>query len=754
MGNMEMFDSNAGGRSRPEREITRRIFLKGVGSTALIATWPQWISRVRAQAAAGSIAPIYPPLYIDGNVDLAKFLAYDPTADPNAKYFRSKVPIAPRIAPLTNTQAKPKLSPRPQVSNFSNFYNAIDNQPSYGNSARYGPVNDVFISRFLQYQDVTSYWQVFTLIPNPALTDAAHRNGSICIAFMFNDTNSAFDDAHFLQQDASGDFPVANQLVDLAHYFGFDGYMFDMEAGPAFDRPTFEKTLQFFRSMRQRAKSLGMPVLYLQPYASQFLFGPPDNAFDWEALDPRTVQWFAPGGASSLFLDYSWQNYLSTTQATIAKYQGVTPYYIDPFENVFFGLELEGRQNIGLISPSYEGGFTQNDVPAVIPVDGTGPAQGSLALFDPVNQTINLAVQAATAANHGVMPGLEVLTAAVYDAERQFWSGAPENPAVSAGTDPTAYGVANFIAERSVIGSFPFVSRFNTGTGAKFFIGGQVTSPSAWFNMGIQDILPTWQWWTKDFNSNVIPPGLLSVDYDLTTAWNGGSSLKISGKLGPSNPTEVRLFKTKLAILPSNGRHWLSLTYQLAQNGPTNLYLGLIFQDNPHFTEWVRVDDIASGTGGIGWQQVVLGLDLYQGRTIAAISLGFKVDSSTTGSAPYSINIGEIALSSEAFQSTVQLPSGFVLEGSQISADKTSAQLRLSWDFDPKTWYYDIYRRRTPNSVSDMLWLGRISCDSYYVSAMPRLAGEQSTVVQLVAVSSDGAGTISNDATLLFLWQG
>jgi hypothetical protein len=36
---------------------------------------------------------------------------------------------------------------------------------------------------------------------------------------------------------------------------------------------------------------------------------------------------------------------------------------------------------------------------------------------------------------------------------------------------------------------------------------------------------------------------------------------------------------------------------------------------------------------------------------------------------------------------------------------------------------------------------------------MPRLGGEQSTVVQLVAVSSDGEETISNDATLLFLWQ-
>jgi hypothetical protein len=94
-----------------------------------------------------------------------------------------------------------------------------------------------------------------------------------------------------------------------------------------------------------------------------------------------------------------------------------------------------------------------------------------------------------------------------------------------------------------------------------------------------------------------------------------------------------------------------------------------------------------------------------------------------------------------------------VVGASQISADKTSAQLLLSWDFDPTTWYYDIYRRRTPNSTSDMLWLGRISCDCYYVSDMPRLGNEQSTVVQLVAVSVDGAETISNGATLIFSWQ-
>ncbi len=91
-----MFDSNSGGNGQFEREITRRLFLKAVGSTAVIATLPQWIMALRAQSSTSSIAPLYPPLYIDGNVDLAKFLAYDPTADPNAKYFRSKVRITPR----------------------------------------------------------------------------------------------------------------------------------------------------------------------------------------------------------------------------------------------------------------------------------------------------------------------------------------------------------------------------------------------------------------------------------------------------------------------------------------------------------------------------------------------------------------------------------------------------------------------------------------------------------------------------------
>ena len=788
-----MLKHKNGNNSMSKQQLSRRGFMKLAGAAGAAAGIPHWTPQLLAQtgSAASSLAPVFPPLYIDGNVTLSKILAYDPTQDPNAKYFRSLVPIAPRIASFAATQAKPTLSPKPQVANFSNFYNSLDNGTGYG-TTRYGATNDVFISRFLQYQDVTSFWQVFTTIPNPALTDAAHRNGSPCIGFMFNNPpGSGFDPGEFLQQDQNGEFPVANKLADLAVYFGFDGYMFDMESDFIPDQPTFELAMQFLQGMRQRAKSKGLSALYLQVYASTLGFGDPsDTSNDWETLNGRTVQWFGPGGASSLFLDYQWPYYFSDTEQTVAQYQGKAPYYIDPFQDVFCGLELEGRSQI-LISPSGEGGYTQNYVPQAIPADGGGAPLASLALFDPVNQTVSLATQAATAANHNIQPPLATLQTAIYAAERQFWSGQYSNPAIPStiaandgNSNDTYGGIADYITERSVIGSFPFVSRFNTGSGNQFFVDGQVSSESPWFNMGAQEVLPTWQWWTKAFASSSTTGGLLSADYDATTGWNGGSSLKISGDLGPENATELRLFKTKLDIPVDHNRHWISVTYKSGQSGPTNLYVGLIFEDDPAQTVWVGVDDcepayqwgwggtwgyrgwyelsrswglgwpIASGPrNGSGWSQAVVNLQLYQGRTIAAISLGFKAGPKVKTAANYAINVGEIALSNDVSQSHESgTPTGFAINNSQISTDGTSAQLLLTWNFDPTIWYYDISRRKEGPDGEDMTWLGRVSCDCYYLSDLPRGGAEKSTVIQLVAVAPDGTEKVSDDATAKFSW--
>jgi endo-beta-N-acetylglucosaminidase D len=81
----------------------------------------------------------------------------------------------------------------------------------------------------------------------------------------------------------------------------------------------------------------------------------------------------------------------------------------------------------------------------------------------------------------------------VYTYERQYWSGPRQDPSQSGrslpptGTDnlnPERWdGVAHYIVEKSVAGSYPFLTRFNTGTGQRFFIDGSPSGQRAWYNI-------------------------------------------------------------------------------------------------------------------------------------------------------------------------------------------------------------------------------------------------------------------------------
>lgn len=88
-----------------------------------------------------------------------------------------------------------------------------------------------------------------------------------------------------------------------------------------------------------------------------------------------------------------------------------------------------------------------------------------------------------------------------------------------------------------------------------------------------------------------------------------------------------------------------------------------------------------------------------------------------------------------------------------VSSAGNSAQLRLAWDLDPSVFYYDIYRQQTPGNTINMLWLGRVTCDAFYVNAMPMIGSETTTTLQLVAVSVDGTETLSSNATASFNWM-
>lgn len=115
------------------------------------------------------------------------------------------------------------------------------------------------------------------------------------------------------------------------------------------------------------------------------------------------------------------------------------------------------------------------------------------------------------------------------------------------------FGMSKFVAAQSTLSwdlsSEAFVSYFNVGNGCFFNYNGKRQHNAEWYNIGIQDYLPTWRWWWSreplGRTTEDIPTGL-EASFDWNDAWFGGSSLRIAGS--ESAQSILHLFKTQFGI--------------------------------------------------------------------------------------------------------------------------------------------------------------------------------------------------------------
>ena len=92
----------------------------------------------------------------------------------------------------------------------------------------------------------------------------------------------------------------------------------------------------------------------------------------------------------------------------------------------------------------------------------------------------------------------------------------------------------------------PFISYFNLGNGKFFNWNGERKNDNSWYNIGVQDYLPTWRWW---FSTNLlgrnVPATGLDAEFTWDDAYVGGSCVRVFG----SNANEyLHLFKTQYAL--------------------------------------------------------------------------------------------------------------------------------------------------------------------------------------------------------------
>ena len=703
----------------------------------LATLWP-WPTEPRSYP---NFPPAFRPLH---GYDAPAIKAWTPETDPFARYFRSRVPLAKRIPTFAPTQAYPNLTPRPQVLSLSNDYVEPDNKVvmhPYGNSFH------AYALRFWQYLDTFGSWHglpVFGQIdaadphfgvinlPNPTWTDAAHRNGVLSLGGWFWPRPPDLF-APLVERRPDGSFPVADKLVEMAAYFGFDGYFINQEN--QFD-PIDPALARLLQDMLSYLAHIAPKGFYVQWYDAMLL----DGTVDYQnEFNTKNSPWIIADGnriCDSIFLNYEW-----TQERLQHSHDYAISLGLDPLQAVFSGTD----------SSDYK--FSPFEDPRLIfPEDK--PVQTSWALFG-TDFPFTLAT-----GDRNTVEGQR--QAYVY--ERQLWSGPREDPADAARSLPPTGsdnanlerwdGVAYSIVEKSTAGCYPFVTRFNTGTGQKFFLRGRLASEQPWFNIAIQDLLPTWQWWVRTADGSAYEG--LDVDYDYTLAYDGGTSLVVSGALAADTAVELRLFKTRL---PVHKDVELALTYATGtRDAESHLLVGLTFADEPSEVTWLEVGTSTSR----GWNHRCLSLGRYAGRTIAALSLGFR---SPMDLDDYKVSIGALSVQRDDRRKAPGKPQGFTVDATHVEAD--TATVYLSWILS-REWvaYYDVFRVTTDangndGTSADVLdhgdrarpkkeWLGRIFGDAFVVPDLKRHGGETRTCIELVAVSP--LGVPSRTARATFSW--
>ena len=715
-----------------ERNTVKRALIAGVAALVGLAalTPPAVADDSVAPVGAHALASAQPR---NAGHRLQDIRTWSPQTDPYARYLRAEVPLQPRIPHDPSTQAHPELDAKAQVMLM---------QGDYGNSF-FGNfrANDGFahnVLNFWQYADywspwhgsatartpqslydpATSDWRTRNFefgvvdIPNPAYTNAAHRNGVKSIATIYFDPafrpGLTFKEA-FDKDPTSRGYIIAEKLVEMAKYFGYDGYFLNEEEGNLQDSR--------FRPFMSYLTSKG---LYTQWYTNT-----PGTWSSSKAslLDHGRIM-------NSVFLNYNWPG-TQDRSVEAAKAEGY-----DPYQSLFFGVEAN------------QAGFngkhrSATELPSLYESRRNHSPKASVALFTPSDmyqRGLADAVKPKGADKDVPLFQQDPYQWMVAERERMYFSGVTSNPKdtgahpghsrpeVGVADSSSWVGAADFIPARSVIGGRQFHTDFNTGHGMKWYSAGDVSAAASWTDMDAQSILPSWQWWidtegtrpSVDFDYGPsdrrkdVHGAPVSLLYHQVGAWCGGSSLVVHGMM--SKTTTLRLFKTRLAMTADTS---MPITFRKSSKDHGTMKAALVFADDPGRV--VTVDVPGSGVKG-GWHTSTLRLGRFAGRTLTTLGLQFEP-------APdYQMNVGAIS---------VRDGSGVPAAPSKVHLDTVydDGQAILSWHAAP---FDDVagYVVESMGPDGKIVHLASGYTDLAYLKAVPKKTGK--VIFRVRAVGHDG----------------
>ena len=575
------------------------------------------------QASAQSV-PTH-EMYVDfGYVGLEKMMAVLPTWEPGKasgmasekgedytddNFFISRVPLKDRFS-RPSQQANTDLVPGENAKKLCWWAPIGELTKKWGPLPRWNFDGDNF--NMWQYINIHGNWSNSWWRVPGSFNDVAHKNGVRTGCLLFIDwgasvTNTEGNIGKYLYQLSSksgGKYKYAEKFIEYLRYYGIDGIGFNPEG-------TWQGTLQtqvkgFLAECHRVAEAKGWPF-HVDWYA--FVNNSGRLTDSGSALTSDCDTWFMEKSTGTpvtdvYMLNYNWTETGLNTSVETAKAAGGNTF------DVYAGFDQQGR---GYGRYGNAGWTTLMKYPVSICVWGAHDRS-----------------QLYTSSTEGGTSDKAIQSEYQTKQEMLFTGGTrnvlnrpkitDENVIASYSSLAKWHGYSTAVIEQSTLDELPFVTRFNLGNGAMFNNEGVTTNPHKWYNLGMQDLLPTWRWWVDNGDGKTPADDAIQLDFTFDDAWFGGSCLKVHGA---TTRSDVRLFETKWEVSSTDDA--FALTYKptsaegtmqlmVSKEGAENTfkYIDLKPEGNVEPGEWNHVQLKAADLG------------LAAGDVVACVGLSFQ----------------------------------------------------------------------------------------------------------------------------------
>ncbi|MFF7091865.1 endo-beta-N-acetylglucosaminidase [Streptomyces rubradiris] len=482
---------------------SRRAVLIAAGAAAL-APAPPAAAAPRATAATAPYAAYwYPDSLPAGSpgpgITWRSLKSWRAADDPDLAFNAATVPLATRFTP---TPANPTArTGQARVQALVSF------GPTSANPSQGSATADYYALTHWAYIDELVFWggsagEGLILAPNAPVVDAAHRHGVPVLGNVFLPPAAYGGQLQWtrdlVQQDATGHYPLAAQLVAVAAAYGFDGWFLNAETGGG-NTALGTAMLGFVKELRALAAAKGQRVTWYDALTV-------NGTVSWQgALTSQNQAFFQ--AADGMFVDFRWSAASLASSGTKADRLGRSRY------ELWAGVDVESN-----------GSGTYVNWDAIVPAGK--PHVTSIGLYRPE-----------WTRNH--LPADRRAPGDFHAADDRFWTGRSADPARPDPGDPWRAPAVS-VADRSTVTSVPFATVFNTGHGLRWYEEGAVVSESPWNHLGLQDRLPSRRWVVRTAGTRP------AVAFDFADAWRGGSSVLVAGEL--DQPVVLDLYATRLPI--------------------------------------------------------------------------------------------------------------------------------------------------------------------------------------------------------------